>query len=199
MYYGGARSRVWCALVLGGTLAIWGALEAALVFALRPSYRRGTAAGKAGVRFFGILSSVLISVAVLPQFYEIYKHGAVLGISLTFMAVDLLGGISSILSLIFKSKVDVTAAVAYSLVVVMDGLVLVLAIILNPRSKKAVQRGEQKPRAVACDSDGSGSGRDNDGSGGDHSGDTARVKAISGGHDNKERSAEEDHLTPITV
>jgi len=115
------------------------------------------------------------------------------------MAVDLLGGISSILSLIFKSKVDVTAAVAYSLVVVMDGLVLVLAIILNPRSKKAVQRGEQKPRAVACDSDGSGSGRDNDGSGGDHSGDTARVKAISGGHDNKERSAEEDHLTPITV
>jgi hypothetical protein len=35
MYYGGARSRVWCALVLGGTLVIWGALEAALVFALR--------------------------------------------------------------------------------------------------------------------------------------------------------------------
>jgi len=35
MYYGGARSRVWCALVLSGTLVIWGALEAALVFALR--------------------------------------------------------------------------------------------------------------------------------------------------------------------
>ena len=36
MYYGGARrSRVWCALVLGGTLVIWGALEAALIFALR--------------------------------------------------------------------------------------------------------------------------------------------------------------------
>ena len=53
-----------------------------------------------------------------PQFYEIYKHGAVLGISLTFMAVDLLGGVSSILSLIFKKKVDALAAVAYSLVVV---------------------------------------------------------------------------------
>lgn len=36
MYYGGAaRSRTWCALVLGGTLVIWGALEAALVFALQ--------------------------------------------------------------------------------------------------------------------------------------------------------------------
>jgi len=53
-----------------------------------------------------------------PQYYEIYKHGAVLGISLTFMAVDCLGGIFSILSLIFKSKFDVLAAVAYSLVVV---------------------------------------------------------------------------------
>ena len=81
----------------------------------------------------------------------------------------------------------------------MDGLVLVLAIILNPRSKKAVQRGEQKSRASACDSDGSGSGGNNDGSGGDHGGDTARMTAISGGHDNKEGSAEDDHLTPITV
>ena len=35
MYYGGARSRVWCAVVLGGTLVVWGALEAGLVFALR--------------------------------------------------------------------------------------------------------------------------------------------------------------------
>lgn len=192
MYYGGTRSRVWCALVLGGTLVIWGALEVALVFALRPSYRRGTRAGKSGVRFFGILSSALISVAVLPQFYEIYKHGAVFGISLTFMAVDLLGGVFSILSLIFKNKVDVPAAVAYSLVVVMDGLVLVLAIILNPRSKRVAQRGEQKSRASAC-------GGDGDGSGGDHVGGTARVTAINGGalrHDNK------DHLeleTPITV
>jgi hypothetical protein len=77
----------------------------------------------------------------------------------------------------------------------MDGLVLVLAIILNPRSKKVAQRGEQKPRAGASDSDGSG---------GDLGAGTARVMAVtampaSGGHGNKERSAEEDHLTPIIV
>jgi hypothetical protein len=53
-----------------------------------------------------------------PQYYEIYKHRAVLGISLTFMAIDLLGGIFSLLSLVFKRQVDVLAAVAYSLVVV---------------------------------------------------------------------------------
>ncbi|KAH9059075.1 hypothetical protein EDB87DRAFT_1675215 [Lactarius vividus] len=104
MYYGRARSRAW----------------------------RGTSAGKAGVRFFGILSSVLISLALLPQYYEIYKHGAVIGISLTFMAVDLLGG----------SHFDITAAIAYALVVVMDGLVLVLAVILNPRAKRRARRAD---------------------------------------------------------
>jgi hypothetical protein len=35
MYYGSARSRLWCAVVLGSTLMAWGALEAAMVFALR--------------------------------------------------------------------------------------------------------------------------------------------------------------------
>jgi len=53
-----------------------------------------------------------------PQYYEIYKHRAVVGISITFMAIDLLGGIFSDLSLVFKSKFDVIAAMAYSLVVV---------------------------------------------------------------------------------
>lgn len=35
MYYGAARSRLWCAVVLGCTLVVWGILEAALVFTLR--------------------------------------------------------------------------------------------------------------------------------------------------------------------
>jgi hypothetical protein len=158
MYYGAARSRLWCAVVLGSTLVVWGALEAAIVFALRPSYRSGSPAGKSGLRFFGILSSILISGGLLPQFYEIYKHGAVLGISLTFMAVDCLGGVFSILSLIFKRHVDVLAAVAYALVVVLDGLVLVLAMILNPRVKRGAQRGEQMSRDGVRDGDGDGGG-----------------------------------------
>lgn len=59
----------------------------------------------------------------------------------------------------------------------MDGLVLVLAIILNPRSKKAAHRGEQKSRASATD----------DGRGGDHDGPTAPVTTVTGGHGDKEK------------
>ncbi|KAH9973583.1 PQ loop repeat-domain-containing protein [Lactifluus volemus] len=140
LYYGTAHSRTWCTAVLGCTLALWGALEVAFVFALRPSYRRGTPAGKTGVQFFGILSSALISIALLPQFYEIYKYRAVLGISLVFMAIDCLGGIFSVLSLVFKHRFDAIAAVTYSLVVVLDGLVLVLALVLNPRARRREHR-----------------------------------------------------------
>lgn len=53
-----------------------------------------------------------------PQYYEIYRLGEVKGISMLFMAVDALGGVFSLLSLVFKEKMDVLAAVAYSLVVV---------------------------------------------------------------------------------
>jgi len=53
-----------------------------------------------------------------PQYYEIYKHRAVLGISLPFMFIDILGGVFSILSLVFKRHLDVLAALAYALVVV---------------------------------------------------------------------------------
>ena len=35
MYYGAARSRLWCAVVLGCTLVFWGVLEATMVFTLR--------------------------------------------------------------------------------------------------------------------------------------------------------------------
>jgi len=98
------------------------------------------------VRFIGILSSTLISTALLPQYYEIYKHRAVLGISLPFMFIDLLGGVFSILSLVFKRHIDVLAAVAYALVVVMDGLVLVLAMLLNPRVRNDARSGEQRSR-----------------------------------------------------
>ncbi|CCM02556.1 uncharacterized protein FIBRA_04659 [Fibroporia radiculosa] len=56
------------------------------------------------------------------------------------MAIDMLGGIFSDLSLAFKSQFDVIAAVTYSVVVVMDGAVLVLALILNPIARRRRKR-----------------------------------------------------------
>ena len=53
-----------------------------------------------------------------PQYYEIYKYKEVIGISITFMCIDLMGGVFNDLSLVFKDKFDVVAGITYSLVLV---------------------------------------------------------------------------------
>jgi hypothetical protein len=47
-----------------------------------------------------------------PQYWEIYRLGEVVGVSMLFMAIDILGGIFSLLSLIYRPKLDVAAAVS---------------------------------------------------------------------------------------
>ena len=65
-----------------------------------------------------MLHSKLTDGACRPQYWEIYKFKEVIGISVLFMLVDMLGGVFSDLSLAFKDSFDVVAGVAYSLVVV---------------------------------------------------------------------------------
>ncbi|KAJ7181082.1 PQ loop repeat-domain-containing protein [Mycena filopes] len=148
-YYGANRSRAAAAVMAIGVILAVGGFEAAMVFALRRAYHAGTDAGTRGVQFLGIFSSVLISVALLPQYWEIWRHREVVGISILFMVVDMLGGIFSDLSLAYKAKFDVVAAVTYSLVVILDGFVVLAAVILNPRAKRRRHRELQDADAVS--------------------------------------------------
>ncbi|KAK7687829.1 hypothetical protein QCA50_009048 [Cerrena zonata] len=108
-----------------------------MIYAVRPSFNAGN---EKAVKFFGIFSSVIISCALFPQYYEIYRHREVVGISVMFMLVDLLGGLFNDLSLAFKDEFDVIAGVTYTLVVVLDGIVILLALILNPLARRRRKR-----------------------------------------------------------
>lgn len=72
---------------------------------------------------------------------------------MTFMAVDMAGGVFCILSLVFKESIDILATVSpahpwclddadgvgqinYAAVVLLDGIVIILALILNPRARR---------------------------------------------------------------
>ncbi|KAG9075028.1 hypothetical protein FRC06_010318 [Ceratobasidium sp. 370] len=68
----------------------------------------------------------------------LFEYNA-LGVSILFMVVDLLGGVFSAQSLIFKPKFDTFAAIPYILVVVLDGGVVLLALVLNPIARKRRQ------------------------------------------------------------
>ncbi|KAJ3712158.1 PQ loop repeat-domain-containing protein [Lentinula raphanica] len=132
---------VWC---------VFGGIEAGMIFALRSPYNHGDEHARSAISFFGIMSTVVITGALFPQYYQIYKYKEVIGLSIPCMTIDLLGGVFSDLSLIFRpGSFNVLAGITYSLVVVTDGAVIVAAIILNPRAKRARQRldGEERLRS----------------------------------------------------
>lgn len=60
-----------------------------------------------------------------PQYYEIYKHQEVIGISLGFLATDICGGTFSTLCLIFKEKFDVVSGITFGIVIVSPYVTLV--------------------------------------------------------------------------
>ncbi|KAH8111042.1 PQ loop repeat-domain-containing protein [Phellopilus nigrolimitatus] len=137
LYYNQKRPLRQTMAILMTTLVVLGGFEAGMVFAVRPAVKDGN---ERPVQFFGVMTSILLAMGLLPQFFEIFRFGEVKGISLPFMSIDFLGGIFSLLSLVFKEKFDVLAGVAYSLVILMDGAVLILAAILNPRAKRRRRR-----------------------------------------------------------
>ncbi|EJD44131.1 hypothetical protein AURDEDRAFT_185164 [Auricularia subglabra TFB-10046 SS5] len=112
---------------------IVGSLEVGFVFAIRAGKDAGT---EAAAQVFGILSAVMIMGGLIPQYYEIWKFKAVVGISLLFLAVDLLGGLVSCLSLVFQEEFDILAGVTYGGLVVLEAGVFLLAAILNPRMNR---------------------------------------------------------------
>ncbi|KAJ7667085.1 PQ loop repeat-domain-containing protein [Mycena rosella] len=144
-YYSSTRPKYISFIIAVITIALLGGFEAGMVFAIRPSLN------PRAIQFFGIFSSVLLATGLVTQYYEIYQRKEVVGLSITFMVVDCLGGVFSDLSLAFKSEFDTIAAVTYTLVIVMDGMVLLAAAILNPRARKRRERLQEAQDNVPHD------------------------------------------------
>ncbi|KAG8720954.1 hypothetical protein FRC08_016905 [Ceratobasidium sp. 394] len=133
LFYGAHKSKIYCSAVYAAFLMAAGAFQGGLSMLVRRNYQNGDVWS---VRSFSIISAVLISVGLLPQYWEIWKRKEVIGVSILFMVVDLLGGVFCALSLVFKPKFDTFAAIPYILVVVLDGGIVVLALVLNPISRR---------------------------------------------------------------
>lgn len=133
LYYGSKIPLRKVLLYLGVLYAILGGFEVGSVYALWAGERNGVNWPK---QMYGWITSALLVAGLMPEYWEIYKHKAVVGISVMFMVVDILGGIFSGVSLFFREELDYTALAQYMLVVVFDGIVVLLVPILNPRAKR---------------------------------------------------------------
>ncbi|KAG6855675.1 hypothetical protein H0H87_012250 [Tephrocybe sp. NHM501043] len=101
------------------------------------------------IQFFGVLSSILIAAGLIPQYHEIIKRKEVVGISIPFITIDWLGGIFSFTSLLFRPQFDAFAGVPYALVIVMDGFIILAALILNPLARKG-NEAEERAQLHGC-------------------------------------------------
>ena len=115
MYYGKGHSKLVVILFTLAAIIFTGVFEVGLVYAIRPAYEKGDDTGTFTV---GILASVCTAVGLLPQYWEIYKRREVVGISFSFLLVDMAGGVFSDLSLVFKKTFNVVAAITYTPVIV---------------------------------------------------------------------------------
>lgn len=137
LYYGSKVPLRRVLLYLGLLYAVLGGFEVGSVYALWAGERNGVTWPK---QMYGWLTSALLVAGLMPEYWEIYKHKAVVGISVLFMVVDILGGLFSGVSLFFRDELDYTALAQYMLVVVFDGIVVLLVPILNPRAKRRAAR-----------------------------------------------------------
>ncbi|CAL9735093.1 hypothetical protein MOSE0_G06854 [Monosporozyma servazzii] len=92
-------------------------MEVGFILWLRPLYRRGITWPNL---IFGILATVLLSVGLVPPYFELAKRkGRVVGINFWFLLVDSLGAWLAIASVIVGT-IDVMGIILYSVVAAME-------------------------------------------------------------------------------
>src|ERR1700754_1529307 len=90
--------------------AFMGGIECGLVFGLK---RARDEHMHWPVIFMAVLSACLLSAGVLRHYWDIYKEGPVRGTSFTFVAIDALGDVTSLIPVIFEPQLDILGMVIY--------------------------------------------------------------------------------------
>ncbi|KAK0519797.1 hypothetical protein OC842_007319, partial [Tilletia horrida] len=142
--HGLSRTRCILASLLLGLVA--GALELGFYYMCKRLSSEGARA--AATEAMGLLGAIGLTAGLIPQYVEIWKLREVRGISFLFLAVDTSGGIFAIISLAFKETFDYIGALNYIGIVVAELGIFLLALILNPRARRARRAAEQRAEAV---------------------------------------------------
>ncbi|KFY50650.1 hypothetical protein V495_00137 [Pseudogymnoascus sp. VKM F-4514 (FW-929)] len=100
------------------TAAIFGGAQAVLILTLRPLYNRGI---NYPMIIVGVIASILVAVGLLPPYYEMWKRrGRVVGISLWFIFIDLMGAFFSLMALVAQHEFDILGGVLYIAVIILE-------------------------------------------------------------------------------
>lgn len=137
----------------GAFLGLWAFIEVTSIFALKYAQEHST---ELPVLMYGYASSVLTIVGLIPQYVEIYRLKQVVGISFVFLWVGIMGGFFMFASLCCREKLDYAAAAVYLSTSMLNFIIWVLALILNPRAKRQGISLSQLPRGKGAGANAAG-------------------------------------------
>ncbi|KAF9998362.1 hypothetical protein BGZ80_006647 [Entomortierella chlamydospora] len=96
----------------------------------------------------GILPVVLLGVGFFPQYVDIFRLRSVVGVSMVFIAGDAAGSVFSLISLAFREKFDLLAAMNYIIVFVCDMIIVASYVYYNkchPTFARVVKEARAEP------------------------------------------------------
>jgi uncharacterized protein with PQ loop repeat len=109
-YYERRWTKRRCVMVILPVAGSMAGLEVGLIFALRAGMMRGVVWP---VTLIAVLAALFLALGVLRHYLDIWRHRTVRGISFLFVGLDALGDLTSLISLIFQSELDVLGMVIY--------------------------------------------------------------------------------------
>lgn len=101
----------------GSFIIIAAGVEAGFILWLRPIYRDGK---EWPLLIIGIIATILIALGLIPPYFELAKRrGRVIGINFVFIAMDSLGALLSLLSIVVGTM-DILSIVLYAVVIALE-------------------------------------------------------------------------------
>ncbi|KAF9299664.1 hypothetical protein BGZ74_008777 [Mortierella antarctica] len=145
LYYG--RRTRWSLkkTVVGGILLYMGmvVLEVVAIYGTRAGLDHQV---KGTIEAAGIIPIVLLALGFFPQYFDIYRDRAVIGVSMAFIAADGSGAVFSLISLAFREEFDVLAGMNYVVVLICDLIVVAFFVYynkMNPQLARATPEGKK--------------------------------------------------------
>jgi uncharacterized protein with PQ loop repeat len=137
-YYGHQWKLQTCLIAVVGIALLFGGIETAGILSLSIVVRKHNI--KWPMYIMSILSATLLSLGVLREYLQIYRHRTSDGISILFVILDAMGDLTSILSLLFEHQLDIWGLVIYSTELVLwIGIIIYYSIEHLCKSKQHIQ------------------------------------------------------------
>ncbi|PTU19846.1 hypothetical protein P175DRAFT_0509837 [Aspergillus ochraceoroseus IBT 24754] len=133
-------------VLVPGTAAVFGAIEAALILGLRIPYKHGVTWPDLLV---GIIAAILLAAGLLPPYFELWKRGGrVIGLNWLFLGTDTMGGLFSLFALAAQGTFDVLGGIMYLIVVLLEAGIFLSHIIWRIRYRKLLREAKTTGRSI---------------------------------------------------